>query len=409
MVELRNLWNSRTLNAIPSTYDEVLVALEHDIGMTHQPNATRSLEWLQEHGKCVDHIVPQQSTLPDAGRGAFAKRDLPKGTIISGSPLHHLPYGQEAVEMFDFFKDKNNQWVKAHKIGKQVLLNYCMGHRDSSVLLCPYGAGVNYINHNQTRANVKIQWAADGSTSHSASWLEKTPDEMESSLSARLGIDYIATKDIQEGEELFLDYGDDFEKGWHDHVRQWSPEPDRSKRYLDGRAWNQMFDQFLIRTEREALHDPYPPALQIRCHTEIVNTKGRRKSRREFVWAINDYGFPCRILNRTFDESLGTHVYEIELTTETVDRWDEDEGGETSRHSDIPRNAIRFLDLPYTSDLHLQQAFRKEIGLPDSMVPVSWRNRPNGKSSGGSMPDLYPAGAPGSATRKGYSEPEAEL
>merc|ERR1712176_1041473 len=39
-----------------------------------------SLEFLQKEGKCQDHIVPGISTIPHAGRGAFAARDLPKGT-----------------------------------------------------------------------------------------------------------------------------------------------------------------------------------------------------------------------------------------------------------------------------------------------------------------------------------------
>ena len=46
-----------------------------------------SLEFLKEHGKCQDHIRPDISTIPNAGRGAFATRDLPKGTVVGYAPI----------------------------------------------------------------------------------------------------------------------------------------------------------------------------------------------------------------------------------------------------------------------------------------------------------------------------------
>jgi hypothetical protein len=54
-----------------------LIATKEDMGVLHQPNATRYLEWLQEHGKCMDHIIPDHQRLKMQGMGAaFAKRFL---------------------------------------------------------------------------------------------------------------------------------------------------------------------------------------------------------------------------------------------------------------------------------------------------------------------------------------------
>ena len=50
----------------------------------------RSVEWLRQHGTCGDHMKTGPSTLPQAGRGAFATRDLPKGTIVAQLPLIHI-------------------------------------------------------------------------------------------------------------------------------------------------------------------------------------------------------------------------------------------------------------------------------------------------------------------------------
>lgn len=69
------------MNALPDTWENAEIAYSHDIGETHQPNATRSVEWLDEHGKCVDHIRPGQSTIEGAGHGAFIKRKCCYGIL----------------------------------------------------------------------------------------------------------------------------------------------------------------------------------------------------------------------------------------------------------------------------------------------------------------------------------------
>lgn len=139
MVSIRSIWDSRTLNALPTTFEEATIAYEEDIGMVYQPNATRSIKWLEQNGKCVDHIKPGESTMEGAGHGAFTTRDLPKGTIITGSPLHHLPMKEKFMPMFRAFQKDNDadEKLKSEVAGQQVLLNYCFGHPESTLLLCP--------------------------------------------------------------------------------------------------------------------------------------------------------------------------------------------------------------------------------------------------------------------------------
>ena len=66
---LQTIWDSRTLNALYDfSWEDIEVAIEkEDIGVLLQPNATRSIDWLNENGKCVDHIVHKQSTIDGAG------------------------------------------------------------------------------------------------------------------------------------------------------------------------------------------------------------------------------------------------------------------------------------------------------------------------------------------------------
>lgn len=131
-------WDSAPLNALPKTVEEATLAFYEDLEMVHQLNATRSIKWLEENGKCIDHIIPKQSTIEGAGRGAFAKRDLPKGTIITGLPLHHIPMKDNFIPLFRTLRDDNpDEEARREAAGKQLQLNYCFGHNESTLLLCP--------------------------------------------------------------------------------------------------------------------------------------------------------------------------------------------------------------------------------------------------------------------------------
>jgi len=86
--------------------------------------SARPQEWLEKHGTCGDHIKSGPSTIPQAGRGAFATRFLPEGTAVSHLPLIHIS-DKSVLEMFHF------RWVtgkpypdpKLGLQGYQLLLN----------------------------------------------------------------------------------------------------------------------------------------------------------------------------------------------------------------------------------------------------------------------------------------------
>eukprot|EP00550_Attheya_septentrionalis_P001234 CAMPEP_0198283790 /NCGR_PEP_ID=MMETSP1449-20131203/3391_1 /TAXON_ID=420275 /ORGANISM="Attheya septentrionalis, Strain CCMP2084" /LENGTH=79 /DNA_ID=CAMNT_0043980625 /DNA_START=7 /DNA_END=243 /DNA_ORIENTATION=+ len=63
------------MNALPKTIDKLNVASEMgSIKVNGPPITKRSVEWLKENGKCLDNIKAGNSTIPEAGRGAFATR-----------------------------------------------------------------------------------------------------------------------------------------------------------------------------------------------------------------------------------------------------------------------------------------------------------------------------------------------
>jgi hypothetical protein len=76
-------------------------------------------------------------------------------------------------------------------------------------------------------------------------------------------------------------------------------------------------------------------------------------------------------------ETTAINVYdrigENGYTTYTVEGWDEGEY-ESRVREDVPREILEMIDKPYSTDWHKQGGFRHHIGIPDEMMPDSWRN-----------------------------------
>jgi hypothetical protein len=378
---------SRVLGALPDDLADALKAAEAgEIAVLHQPHHIRSPAWLQEHGRCMDHMRPGMSTLPQAGHGAFATRDLPAGTIITTSPLHHLPV-QEFVHMYKFeYDDKTNRWNKNMDgvSGYQILLNYCYSHAETTLLLCPYGGGINYINHHHTTPNVKIRWAVDFPLAHKAAGLAETVESLEYNYQPQFGFDYVALTDIEEGDELFLDYGDEWEEAWQEHVENYEAAGEHPEQYAAGAYLNEHHSNMPVRTVDELVFDPYPDHLQIRCHPTLrYYSGGDTSSSPGYRWRTKDYGYPCRVLDRYLEDGQEWYTVQLEIHPDEEDDDDDDDDNHAKsskkgttwiEKTDIPRSAINFFDKPGHTDMHLPNAFRHAIGIPDEMIPDIWRN-----------------------------------
>ena len=378
------MWESRIMNALPYVVEDVEKAAKFKIASLHQPSAIRSNEYLQKHGRCMDSIRPGPSTLESkqAGRGAFATRDFPNGSIITGTPLHYL-LDRDLVTIYRMELRSTNSstgeetWVRHvdDVVGYQMMLNYCYGHPQSTVLLCPYGSNIGYINHNKTLANVKVQWSQDGIIMHNQTLVETEPLSVDD-YKVSLAFDYIATKDIQEGDELFLDYGDHFEEAMNAHMARWQPPNNEGSNYTPAEVFNEDNMNSPVRTEEEQKNDPYPDNLQIRCHSGLVHSH-LKPGDNLTSWETRERGYPCCILHRYPSEKYG-YLYKVELKLplDEVGRQYKDDIFNYFQKKDVSREAIKFFNVPYTSDLFLPNTFRKEIGIPDDMFPEHWRNGP---------------------------------
>ncbi len=352
---------------IPETLEDVRRAANIGSALNSVPTAQRSLAWLYENGRCLDEIALGNSTIPGAGRGAIARRAIKKGEFVSASPM--LQLDRKSMDLFEEYEEDGSIYHE----GQQLLLNYCYGHKNSSLLLYPVAPVVSAINHNSVEnANTKIQWST--LSNHQMAWMQKSPKDILTIQKSGLFVDFIATRDIQEGEEIFINYGAEWEDAWTNHVENWQPIEDATN-YKASWHFNTVKD--VIKTHQE---EPYPENILILCtipqdgwidYAEVVNSPFGKA----MIWSYEDDNIffdafenasPCTILDR--ETSPGDSGVE-DYYTARIESHDDVHGQVVTR---IPRQFIFFADKPYTVDEFLPNAFRHEIMVPDDFYPHLW-------------------------------------
>ena len=207
----RDLWNiiktfpyvNRERQALPANHEDAVRAIHGDIQAIEKENSIRSVEYLKEHGKCMDNIVPAMSSIPHAGRGAFATRFIPKGGLVAPAPIVHIA-DKSTTNMYNEKIGRQGNIVRDETalVTQQIIHNYMFGHPNSTVLLFPYSSNVAYINHHATEYNTEVRWANDFSFFHKEEWLNKPVDFLEEQWMSGLMLEFIALRDIQAGEEV---------------------------------------------------------------------------------------------------------------------------------------------------------------------------------------------------------------
>jgi hypothetical protein len=418
------------LGLLPTTIAQVQVLLEHGLEEAadgpelsassstvmaraialHTASARRTPEWIRANGVCVEHLVAQPSTIPYAGQGAFAQHVIRAGEVVVPVPL---------LQVLD--RDGLRMTANNHDDGQktqmdQLLLNYCLGHADSSMLLCPMtnAALINHAssataaadnnNNNQkaTTPNAVFQWHES-----SESLLNRTVDEFWSGNGRGLRMDVIATRDIAIGEEVLVDYGPAWDAAWREHLQKdWSGPLRYSTEELNEQK--AIPDRFLSHDLRkQPVDDSY---IVTGCQYYVTGDEDRpdyhpeddfdwrdlddeellrRYSNQEDGWYTVHYEYhhdkshwPCTVIRLTMDEEGNdspqqearylVRIHQHSKKDETS--WEEH--GVPRFLREYPRSSIHFFTKPYATDQLLAGAFRHPIGIPDAMFPAAWKNRP---------------------------------
>lgn len=358
--------DARAKAALPDSYELLKQARYNSTAMMSVPNVIRSTDWLEENGMCVDVLRAGASTTPQAGRGAFATRSIMEGAMITPMPLLHMG------------KDKLRRFKRMIEISSQLSINYSFGHPKSSMLLLPYAPVVNFVNNHldKSKVNARIQWST---SKHHQKDLEhgSVEDILNLKHNAGLMLELVATKNIEQGDEVFLDYGSRWDMAWKAYVENWSP-PVNSHDFQNVEELNAIE---IVRTIEELREKPYGYNVKTFCRFDadlFVNNANR--GAREFRW--DDYyvgkddndrdrhwTMECAVERRYEDTNKeGEYLYVVILTFNA---------NNTKKElflKDTPRWAIEFVNEKYMSDEFLDNAFRHAIDIPDDIFPAMWKD-----------------------------------
>jgi SET domain len=383
--------DERTRNALPEKAKDLRRAAHEGAARFYLGGRGRSPDWLESNGYCMDTLSIQPSSIPDAGRGAFAKKRFAAGERILPLPLLQIP--RESLHIYSTRRENISEKKDTRH---QLLMNYCFGVAGSSMLLMPYSSAGNFINHaNSTSANAKVVWAvadSDPTDFHKEDWMMLSSAKILQKSHTGLLMHVVATREIARGEEVTIDYGEDWERTWNDHVASWSQED----AHLSASELN------TVETEiRTVFEDPYPEGVMTACHYRYGGTPDERNApnnpnnqqngdqlqvdfieKHAFRWidyggrsTINgEYFRPCRVVARHLDSKEGS-VYTVEVgNRDDQPQWDQIPSNYQHFVKNVPRRAMMLVDEPYTSHQHYEMAFRHEIGFPnaEAMWPLAW-------------------------------------
>ncbi|KAL3926373.1 MAG: hypothetical protein SGBAC_013503, partial [Bacillariaceae sp.] len=354
--------SSRVLNALPDSA-QIIPDILMDGGTAYRDfnRSTRDLEWLEDNGQCMDNIkvldVSKES--PDAGRGVAASRFIPKGGLVAPAPVVHVP-DYDVLEMFEPVDTPRSSGggfkvVPDMKgpVMYQLLLNYCFGHEESTLLLCPYGLLTALINHSSENANTRVVWS---DAMRHKEWLNNTIDHFGEEYIAGLQLDFVALRDIEEGEEILIDYGEPWQNAWEEHKATFVPR----ELYVPSFELNRQIADLEFRTVRDRPY--FLDGVQLRCRAWYIS---------QFLEIDEDLDdLPCQIIKK-----LGNDRYQVQLVKDESDNVRSRFTGDQMIW-DVPVDAFWFIDMPYERLHHFQfDAFRHAIMMPDDIFPEKWKNK----------------------------------
>ena len=402
-------------NALPRDYGGAVKVAEggQSIKSVERENSIRPVEYLEERGKCADNLRGGVSSIPHAGHGAFATRRIEKGGLVAPAPVVHIPHS-EYMTMYDVLPGLrvNDTAVRdeSKPLGKQLLLNYCFGHPNSTMLLFPYGLGVGHINHHPEDYNAEVRWARDFDFFHNEGWLNRSIDELKFEWRASLMLEYIATRDIEEGEEVLIDYGKEWSEAWEAHTKDWVPSSaedlagefdfySRQDEGSGGTAREYDWAHPVLPTQDELVSDPRPASVEQMCYVNVNHPavylhepRTTPHFERQYSFKIDfdddedgdGHSHPCTVVGRKYlgGGRAGRKEYSYTIRIEAVKRGSRHltRGDfaveETHVVTDVPRKAFYFAGRKYGDgvDGTTKRAFRHPMMLPDAIFPEAWRN-----------------------------------
>jgi hypothetical protein len=328
---------------------------------------------------CLNSIREEHSRSNEDTTFAVANKSFQKGEVLTVSPLLFIPDRQAAMTV-------------ATNSTSQFLENYCFGHRYAKLLLCPLTHAA-LIRHDPKKANVRIQWALNASAttaSRNADLLASPLQDINEMLnpfdpttfssSKSLVMEYVATTYISEGDELWLDFGDEYGRALENHrskiIDRSSPsKPPRPNSIL--LSSDPSMEPFY---SHEC--DVYPN-LKIQYgedyrswedfHSNRMSNRQNWPRHISLLYHANRYAswYPCQVV----DVNIDLDVYDVVVYSKGYPSQPKGNNTIIRQLRGCPKDRIRVVDAPYQSSLHDPvMEFRHYIPIPDDEFPFHWRN-----------------------------------
>ncbi|MGK3742605.1 MAG: hypothetical protein ACI90V_009461 [Bacillariaceae sp.] len=382
--------NAKTINALIPDNPRKLKKVQEAGGtfMYRYRDMIRTNEWLEENGFCLDTIRQGVSTIPNAGRGAFAARDIKKGETITITPMVHIA-DKDLLTMYpiEFVENEKNDTIEEKydesggPLGKQILLNYAFGHPESSMVFVPTGPQVTLINNGAKYANAHVKWAeSDDPIENPSGYLDLSVDDMAQVKESVLMMKVVAARDIGVGEEITINYGNSWQKAWDSYEKEWKLTKEGRPHPLKAEDLRIMYKNKPLETPETIDENSYPEDVLTFCFLFTTERPdGEQMTNQEFGTEINQFIGPTKY--EAYDSKILYMVGVLDrkeapgfFYNYTVRASLGENENEFADVVDVPHSACTFFDSHYSSDIHLEDAFRHPIGMPESLIPVSWRN-----------------------------------
>jgi hypothetical protein len=223
---------------------------------------------------------------------------------------------------------------------------------------------------------------------------DQSVDELPFYSTADMIIDLVATRNIKKGEEVLLDYGNDWANAWNEHVKNWKTATKDAKLSQSAMVLNEMhhgsgkpIKPFPTSSEESIAGDN----VQLMCHLLYDEEKIERRR--------NQDGSRTKVYPWIPHPVNGEHRLKTDLAVRGINRMDcvieERTGDETTGYKyvvrpivekagpkilvkNVPHDVIRYVDRPYTNPQHEGHAFRHSIRFPDDVFPEAWKDLKDG-------------------------------
>lgn len=175
-----------------------------DSNTTAMAGNALTLQEIEATGHCMTQVLVNTSTIVRAGLGLFAGRDFEVGETVTVSPVLILP--RVDIEQMQI---------------TSVLQNFCIATDESEIVLLPIGTSM-MANH-ALWPNMQMAWHLWKPEQKDAldAYLAQNVSVLTDSKFTRLDLAFVAVQRITAGDELTVNYGDQWVNTWASYLAEY--------------------------------------------------------------------------------------------------------------------------------------------------------------------------------------------